>query len=255
MSSGPVAPWCRAAFITWAAAWGREAAGVADVGVGTAGQKQVDDLGAVEHGRDHQGGLAIRSAAIDLGAAVEQQTHHRQVALEGGSGQRCLATVIGHFKIAIMVEQAFDKRLMPVAAGQHEKAVALVVAQGWPAGPCGEAPSPRPYRPARTLLKNPPCEGERVFVEREWRARCFIRHDGPPIDGGKDGNASLGEGVPRTTAISAFQPFDALGLIRYDADMPRKGCPAMGRIRRDQHHVSKGPEDLAQGPRGAVSFH
>ncbi|EVT85018.1 hydrolase [Pseudomonas aeruginosa VRFPA09] len=69
------------------------------------------------------------SPALDVGAAGEEQFDHRQVALERSAGQRCLPGQVAQVRVGLVGQQQAYRVGVAMVAGQHQQAIALVVAQ------------------------------------------------------------------------------------------------------------------------------
>jgi hypothetical protein len=168
-----------------------EAAGVAGLEVRAVREQQVDHLGPVEHRGRHQGGAAVGAVAVHGGAVVEEQARDREVALEGRGRQRGLAAVVRQLRVAAMPQEHARRVDVTVVAGQHEQAVAVLVAQ---VRRQAHAEKLREFvRPARPgMAEHPPGESQRVRVQRRQRP-SLVLHPGLPI-----GDApSIGEGRSR----------------------------------------------------------
>ena len=143
---------------------GVQSAGVARLRIGATFKQHVDDLAAVEHRRDHQRRLSAVAAAVDVRSAIQKGHDRRHVALEGCAGKRCLAAIVGKFRIGAVLHENPHRIGVAVIARQHQERVALLVAQVRRQAHAQQL-AKLPRLPCPRMLKDALREGDGLLVQ------------------------------------------------------------------------------------------
>jgi hypothetical protein len=136
-------------------------------------QKGLGDLGAVEHGCDHERGFSALAAAVGIRSTVQQALDRCHVAFEGRARQGRLPAIVGEFRIRAMRQENPHGIDMAVVARQHQERVAFLVAQ-IRRQPHAQQVLEILRLPCPGMLKDPLGEGDRLLVQ--FRLGRFILH-------------------------------------------------------------------------------